>query len=348
MTLLDALSLEAPVSEEPFLRRELGLSWRQVDGHALATRLTHEHPTVLICSEPAEYVRVLDHAPAQSVVLVLISDEGYDPERRRLVQFHPAVRAVYRQYAARPTSAWTLLRAVAGDVRDARKTSESGRTALPNTLAGRQTRRRMADWLQVTTPVRDVPLGYTSTFEAAFAAVNGVDDVEASLFEDLDGTVGDDTDARPTSITFRGNRGLAQRIMGMELAQRVPGSDVGTIDADWSGFAEGDVGRTYVEALLRSRFALCPPGFVNNESFRYYEALLCGALPIELRTALTHQGVATARAGQAIRRHSWTSGLGEAAGMAEPERRARVTAARTLVRDRLRTLRQQIRDDVEA
>jgi hypothetical protein len=340
--LITAYSLEPPVSEAPFLEREVGLRWTQVTTEELAAHL-RERRGVVICSEPAPYDEVLAAAPDGSAVLVMISDEGYSRDRLALVQERRAIASVYRQYAATPASLGQIAQAARAFVGDARTTSESGRTALPNGMKGRETRTRMKAWTACRVPVRAVPLGYTSTFSEAFVACHPEAGDTGSLFS-ADVLAGE----RATSITFRGNRGLAARIVGMERAARLPNSDIATIDADWSGFAEGDVGASYVEALSASRFALCPPGFVNNDSFRYFEALACGALPVELRVALTHQGIAAARSPRAVISPSWREGLARAVEMDENDRREAARAARSLVTDVLARTRTRLAADLEA
>jgi hypothetical protein len=36
----------------------------------------------------------------------------------------------------------------------------------------------------------------------------------------------------------------------------------------------------YATSILSSRFVVCPPGNVSSQSFRYYEAIALGAIPI--------------------------------------------------------------------
>jgi hypothetical protein len=36
----------------------------------------------------------------------------------------------------------------------------------------------------------------------------------------------------------------------------------------------------YVRELLESAFAMCPPGNYSNETFRFWETLLCGCVPV--------------------------------------------------------------------
>ena len=55
------------------------------------------------------------------------------------------------------------------------------------------------------------------------------------------------------------------------------------VDSLGFSFMEG-YHRTYTEALTRTRFVPCPPGN-NPETFRHYEALEAGAIPLILATA---------------------------------------------------------------
>jgi hypothetical protein len=47
------------------------------------------------------------------------------------------------------------------------------------------------------------------------------------------------------------------------------------------GRGEGNSALTeYSDLLSRCKFVLCPPGNFSNESFRYYEAIVLGSIPI--------------------------------------------------------------------
>lgn len=49
-----------------------------------------------------------------------------------------------------------------------------------------------------------------------------------------------------------------------------------------AGFAQGLTGAAYADALQNSKLALCPPGFHRNETFRHYEAMRAGSIPVSL------------------------------------------------------------------
>ena len=188
----------------------------------------------------------------------------------------------------------------------------------------------MLTWRQVTVPVDAIPLGYTNAFANQRTDNQAIDS------------------RRGRSICFRGNRGLAPRILGLEAAKRVPGADIQLVDQVWSGAStDGASARDYVDQLQDSRFALVPPGFVNAETFRYYEALLCGALPVEISVALTHLGCVPFRSNAGIRAWSWKEAMRQVQRMSEDERLARVSAARTLMEEHFTSARVELAKAVE-
>ena len=292
-------------------------------------------------SEPGSYLSLVEQAPDDSLVIMMISDEAYSLERLAIAR-RASIHYVYRHYPVRPASWERIASTAAAYVRDARGTSQRARTIVPNTRSGIGVRKRMKRWQTVEHKVSPIPLGYTDTFARAFAERFGLS-TDTSVFD----THPTNTTHRARSLVFRGNRGLAQRIVGIERAMRVTNSEVMFIDADWSARATGDVGATYVDSLTSARFALSPPGFANNESFRFYEALACGALPVELSVASTHLGELPWRSTGSIAHASWTKGLQEAEEMPESEREQRVLAARSLISDVLIESARRIRDDVE-
>lgn len=282
-------SLERPVSEQQFLRRELDVDWQVDSFDALAARCraaTPQHPLLLICSEPAGYRALVDQAPERSIVLILLSDEAYSPERLDLVRDAPALRAIYRHYTlslANPLLiAWqAMVLAVASVGTSVRPTA-----VLTLLRIGRRTRRRMRAWRVISTPIRVMPLGYTNRFADAFASQGEV--VAADRIGD--GEAPGKQSFRRWRVVFRGAAGQAQRQVMLDRARRRRGSLIEVLGSGWSGFDDSVSTDPYLERLLTAEEALCPPGYVNLETFRAYEALLAGATPVEPRVALTHGG----------------------------------------------------------
>jgi hypothetical protein len=57
------------------------------------------------------------------------------------------------------------------------------------------------------------------------------------------------------------------------------------INTAWGGDKKNLTGQ-YINALTRGNLSLCPPGYSSNETFRYYESLFLGNLPIRLSFSL--------------------------------------------------------------
>lgn len=309
--MIDGLSVEPPMAEQRFLESELGVRWQHVTQQELAQALQAGPTRLVIASDPDLYVNVLRSAPARSVVLLQISDEAYSDDRRAMAD-SPAIRALFRHYAPQVASPVKIARAVAGFATDASRSAVSVRSVASLYQSGAQVRERMKAWTSVS--YLPLPLGYTSAFHEAreHHEPHSVD--------------------RSISVVFRGNRGLATRIVATDAVARMEDSSLTFIDDHaWSGL--GGRAQDYVEELMNARFALVPPGFVNGETFRYYEAVRCGALPVEIDVALTHQGVVPFRSPATIRTPSWHRALAVAAKMPEEERLARVSAAQSAIDD---------------
>ena len=313
---IEAWSLTEPVSEAEFLRREIGLDVQAVSPSDLQAKLSTDRVSVVVISEATPYRDLLHGAPPGSVVAFLISDEGYTDDRRELIASSPAVRAVFRHYGLSEASLADITSA-ASDFWRACRSSDVSPRVLPRLLAtGRATRARMTSWRAVQVPVHEVPLGYTTEFARAYVSTLDQPQPEnASLFA-LPRPI---EQPRPVEITFRGSPSTAQRQALVEQARHRAGNDVHWVDATWTSKPGRERALRYVQDLQASTFALCPPGAVNTETFRYYEALLCGAQPIEPRTALTHLGRPVARGGNAheairLALHSVRHALGEVTG----------------------------------
>lgn len=298
---LTALSLEQVASEREFLHRELGITWEHTTAEAITAVARTKRPVLLGISEAGNYQELLQDLPARSVVLLMLSDEGYSEDRLNLVRESPSVRGVYRHYSVQNAS-WTAggaeaCRFIAG----ARAAQLPSRLILELLRTGRETRERMNKWNKVAVPINVLPLGYTNTFAAQFAEHFGLQE-NSSLFDFADetATMSAVAPTKTTSVFFRGALGQPQRRVMLSKAARNPEARIELVDNTWQDSPSANA--EYVDGLLNSTHALCPPGWVNTETFRFYEALICGAIPIEPETALTHLGIAPCRGPQPLTR----------------------------------------------
>jgi hypothetical protein len=132
-----------------------------------------------------------------------------------------------------------------------------------------------------------IPLGYTNRFAKLFCAELGVQDPLDSLIDYACHRCETSMQGKDLQIVFRGQRGKFQRQKFLQAAEDAAPSIPKIIKVN-RGFAgrneTGEISSIlsdpYVKELLKSIFALCPPGNYSSETFRYWESLLCGCVPI--------------------------------------------------------------------
>lgn len=78
------------------------------------------------------------------------------------------------------------------------------------------------------------------------------------------------------SWSFAGQVNHYRRKVMIKIAENIGGGLIHKTD----GFAQGMSRDVYLETLARSRVVLCPPGPFSQDSFRLYEALEAGCIPI--------------------------------------------------------------------
>jgi hypothetical protein len=197
------------------------------------------------------------------------------------------VRSVYRHYGLDEASAFDSAIEVGSVAAGAHRVGIRPSIAANLISEGRQTRSRMRNWTRVDVPVTALPLGYTASFAGAIAQRFDLAPDTSLIDAAIKGSIPSQK-SRDTDVYFRGARGSVQRRVMLARAATRPNARIETVDADWSD-PQREV-QDYVTGLLSTVHALCPPGAVNTETFRFYESLICGARPVEPRTALTHLG----------------------------------------------------------
>ena len=81
---------------------------------------------------------------------------------------------------------------------------------------------------------------------------------------------------RDISFSFSGQVTHQRREMMIKIAENIGGGLLNKTD----GFAKGLPQEVYLETMLRSKAVLCPPGPFSQDSFRLYEALEAGCIPV--------------------------------------------------------------------
>jgi hypothetical protein len=289
MVQIPVLALDASLAESEFLKRELNLELFATSAldliHTVKLKSSLGFRSIVVLSTHVDYKHVLQGCPNDSLILFLLGDEAYCPKFRKAVCLAPSVSVVFRNYPIKASSIWATTIVIVRTGREAIGQRENLMEFIKILFIGLRSRRRMFAWRRFKKRVIIVPLGYTSKFAKAYDEVVEAERSNSSLF------CRDAQDQnRDISISFRGYLGQIQRRIIVNKALNIPNHDVKVTRNGWSGHSNSDLdGIGYVRMLMRSKLSLCPPGYSNGESFRYYESLICGAIPIEEDVTISHQ-----------------------------------------------------------
>lgn len=128
-------------------------------------------------------------------------------------------------------------------------------------------------------PISIFPLGYTDRFvdENRMLGIFNLEETTSIL----DQAISFHSENRPNLISFYGQEGNWYRKQLIQLFQ----DRFSLASKTYKGFGGNSnphslLTSTYTESLLFSKFTLCAPGEVTNETFRYLESLIMGCIPV--------------------------------------------------------------------
>jgi hypothetical protein len=133
-----------------------------------------------------------------------------------------------------------------------------------------------------------MPLGYNDLFAESFNKVNQVN--ESSSLVDF-ALIKAPAKNKKFDIAFVGQSGKLTRRAAIKAMSEVLSKEL-ILRKNYGG-AIGIYGATLesgiesVQALMNSKFALCPPGNYSNNTFRIAESLICGAAPMFNQGSIT-------------------------------------------------------------
>ena len=283
---LTALSLEGPISETEFLRRELGVDWKTVEPGRMneLLRATAASPSraLVATSGPGPLIEYVSTAESDSIVVLLLGDENYTDDALALAR-HPAVHSIYKQNSWESLSLFQHLRLMPDFLWDAIGTDVRWRDIAKPVWRGIRARRQIRQWHRLGSKVKPLPLGYASVFAHALVRVAGIHSPTDSLLS----WDPPRSESRSLLAGFSGDLGQPQRRIGLSRATTITPCVIRWTRGPWNGGLGVDQGEDYVRSLLAPRFALCPPGTVSNESFRVFESVICGSLPLSLHACVS-------------------------------------------------------------
>jgi hypothetical protein len=283
------LSLEEPLSESEYLQREMKITWTRSSQSDLLSTINYGHSigkrTLMIVSQPDIAFDVVDKAPAQSLVLLVLSDEGYSEKTYDLARRH-SVYAVMRNYSVTQQKNNLYVRTAMSVLSNHLKNSDNFLLAIKEVahliISSIRIKTLMSKWQRLRKPLSILPLGYTNKFAISYTSFEGTSNKGTLLRNRIDRDA-----TRNISISFSGTPGSLQRRSTIQFLTRLPNSRINVTTNDWNGHQKSGTDIEYCDTLLSSFYCAALPGYISNESFRYYEALICGALPVRFHVSIS-------------------------------------------------------------
>jgi hypothetical protein len=288
MSALFGLSLDEPLSESEYLLRELRIAWQTSGQGEILSTIEENHAfgkkTLIIVSDVNLVFDLIKQSPEKSLVLLILSDEAYSMKAYKLAKLD-SVYAIMRNFSITIQTMTHYLNTAKSIFGHHMKNSNNQFFALieiAHVLALYLRNSFMiSKWQGLKKPVSVLPLGYTNRFAKSFSSFMGVGDETSLLLASMN-SVSD----RAISVSFSGTRGSLQRRSTIEFLRHIPRSKINVTQNGWSGYESSGIDIEYCQMLSSSLYCAALPGYISNESFRYYEALICGALPIRFHSSL--------------------------------------------------------------
>lgn len=281
-----------------YLEREL--SW--VNESEFGGKINDEDKLVVLIGEDIREVFSLYSWKMQPCFVYLYADETYRFFRSLLIQIAPSVRGVIRSYVIPKQDAKKVLKSLLQGLKTAsiefkKSRLRNGSEVILLVLAGLVIRFRQESIkiIEAATRFRRItniwlPLGYTNNFCQGFDTIfeNNAKNY-SSLIQFTENFEQEIMNLKSNSFFFCGQQGNVQRKIFLEKLDKLLPKLLKefTIKDSFGGTPQqfgndSDGSYRYCNGLVRSRFAVCPPGNYSGETFRFWEALASWCIPLEM------------------------------------------------------------------
>ena len=253
---------------QEFFVRELGLVGKKID-HRQERPLPEN--SLIYCHDINHWQIRLERSEELSVSVILVGNEYYDVNKWKPINEYESIKCAFLQYFPKTQSSnfLPILIFIATNINVVFQKS-FWVVALNGYLKYRDVKR-----LKFRFPVHPFPLGYTDRFILELQKLRLCKANSNSLFGALIVPLPSETGG----ISFFGQKGPWYRRHMVEQFERSERASVQRYDS-FGGDTQPATSTQYANSILNSRFVLCPPGNVSSQSFRYYEAIALGAIPI--------------------------------------------------------------------
>lgn len=260
--------------EGEFFLRELDLKGKKINQD-------EEEPlprnSVIYCNNLDHWEKRLMLSEASTITVIIATNEYYRSEKWLEVNRIKSIKCAFIQYL--PSKRRTRFRSIVKFV------LHNPNILLKKVFWG-TTIRASRTYLEMRRlnfhiPVYEFPLGYSDRFIIELKNLGMLPDKSSSLFKEEIY----DRNRRRDSVSFIGQKGRWYRRLMVDYFERIADASISKYGS-FGGFTHLPQTTDYASSILSSKFVVCPPGNVSSQSFRYYEAIALGAVPIVTEVSL--------------------------------------------------------------
>ncbi|CAN2171044.1 hypothetical protein MCEORE3_00051 [Candidatus Nanopelagicaceae bacterium] len=260
--------------ENEFLLRELDIKGKKIN-HDENAPLPRN--SVLYCNNLEHWQKRLMLSEASTITVIIATNEYYKSEKWLEVNRITSIKCAFIQYlpSNRRTKFGSIIKFITHNPKYLSKKVfwQTSRDASRTYLEMRR--------MKFCIPVFGFPLGYSDRFVIELKNLGLMPGETISLYEK---EIYDKNLVRH-SVSFIGQKGRWYRRLMVEYFERIAGAST-SMYGSFGGFTHLPQTTDYVSSILSSKFVVCPPGNVSSQSFRYYEAIALGAVPIVTEVSL--------------------------------------------------------------
>jgi hypothetical protein len=251
-----------------FLLRELDLIGKKIN-HEEESPLPSN--SMLYCNNLSHWEKRLSLSEKSSVSVIIATNEYYEKDKWMAVNKFESIKCAFIQYLpnSHRTRFGSTIKFIFLNIHFLRD------KAFWQTIKSASRTYKDMRSQKFRIPVFNFPLGYTDRFAKELKNLGLLPKNYNSLFANEIY----DNNSRKADISFVGQKGRWYRRLMVDYFEEKAGARTNKYGS-FGGFTDLPETTNYAKSILASRFVVCPPGNVSSQSFRYYEAIALGAIPI--------------------------------------------------------------------
>lgn len=252
-----------------FFKRELNLSMKKEE----STSYRPLPPRSLIyCHDIEHWSKRLSNSKPGSISVIFSANEYYNVEKWRKIEDFSSIKMAFCEYLPMSVSPFPI--ALMAKMIGEDKKAIFHRAFLSSLLKANDTARNLRKF-RMKKPLFPMPLGYTNRLVSELKTLGLIKEDNSSI---LDSNLGSNWEKK-NRVSFFGQKGSWYRRRMVEHLENIAQAQIVRYGS-FGGFDNLTTSTEYAESILESDFVICPPGNMSSQTFRYYEIIALGALPI--------------------------------------------------------------------